>query len=176
MQKDTNAMLTIPGPRHDGFCDRMSRRTFLRVGGLAMGGLSLPQILRAQAANGVRSSHKAVIMVFLSGGPPHQDMYDLKMDAPAEIRGEFKPIKTKVPGIQICEQLPRLAAMMDKLVPIRSIVGALDRHEAFQCLTGRLSGNQPQGGWPSLGSVVSKLQGPTSKAIPPFVGLSPKMK
>src|SRR5262245_38781488 len=107
-------MLTIGGKRRVGFCDGVTRRDFLRVGSLAMGGLALPQLLRAEAAAGVGRSHKAVIMVFLAGGPPHQDMVDLKPDAPSEIRGEFKPISTNVPGIDICEQLPRLAAMMDK--------------------------------------------------------------
>ena len=95
-------MLTVPG-RPYRLCDRLSRRSFLHIGGLALGGLSLPQLLRAEAEAGVSRSHKAVIMVFLSGGPPHQDMVDLKPDAPVEVRGEFKPIRTNVPGIDICE-------------------------------------------------------------------------
>src|SRR5439155_8188402 len=113
---------------------------------------------------------------FLSGGPPHQDMVDLKPDAPAEIRGEFQPIRTKVPGIDVCEHLPRMAAMMDRLVVIRSLVGSEGRHAAFQCLTGRTFERQPAGGWPALGSVVSKLQGGTAPSVPPFVSLAPKMK
>ena len=164
------------GKPQNGFCDGLSRRAFLKIGGLALGGLSLPQILRAEAAAGIRRSHKAIIMIFLPGGPPHQDMFDLKMDAPAEIRGEFKPIKTNVPGIEICEHFPRIAAQMDKLIPIRSIVGASGAHDAFQCVTGRRRGRQqPPGGWPALGSVLSKLKGPAHPAMPPFVGLSPKM-
>jgi hypothetical protein len=115
-------MLTILDRNRSRFCDGLSRRNFLKIGGLALGGLSLPQILEAQAANGKRNSHKAIIMIFLPGGPPHQDMFDIKVDAPPEVRGEFKPIKTKVEGIEICELLPRMAGMMDKLVPIRSIV------------------------------------------------------
>src|SRR5580692_4940114 len=106
-------MLTLHGKAHRSFCDGVSRRDFLRVGGLALGGLSLPQLLEAEARAASGISHKAVIMVFLAGGPPHQDMVDLKPDAPAEIRGEFKPIHTNVPGIQICELLPRIAAMTD---------------------------------------------------------------
>jgi hypothetical protein len=168
-------MLTILGSRHR-FCDRMSRRSFLQIGGLAMGGLTLPQLLRAEAQAGITRSHKAVIMIFLSGGPPHQDMFDLKMDAPAEIRGEFKPIKTNVPGIEICEHLPLMAGMMDRLAIIRSVVGSEGHHASFQCMTGRTHARQPAGGWPSLGSTVSKLQGPTHPAIPPFVCLSPRMK
>jgi len=167
-------MLTIYGPKNR-FCDGVSRRNFLKIGALGMGGLSLPQVLRAEASQGIGSSHKAVIMIFLPGGPSHQDMFDLKMDAPAEIRGEFKPISTNVPGIQICEHLPKMAKLMDKMAIIRSIVGATGDHYAVQCLTGRSHVNPPAGGWPSIGSVLSKLQGPVDKAIPPFVGLSPKM-
>src|SRR5690348_154531 len=98
-------MLTIHGPSHR-FCDGISRRSFLQVGGLALGGLSLPGLLRSEASAGIKRSHKSVIMVFLSGGPPHQDMVDLKPDAPAEVRGEFKPIATNLPGVRICEHLP----------------------------------------------------------------------
>jgi hypothetical protein len=174
-------MLTILGspPAAVGgrgrFCDGLSRRTFLKVGGLALGGLSLPQILRAENEAGIARSHKAIIMVFLPGGPPHQDMWDIKTDAPSDVRGEFKPIETNVSGIQICEHFPRLARMMDKLVPIRTIVGATGDHYSFQCFTGRAHQRQPQGGWPALGSVLSKLEGPVYPGMPPFVGLSPKM-
>jgi len=115
-------------------------------------------------------------MIYLPGGPPHQDMFDIKVDAPQEIRGEFKPISTKVPGIQICEHLPRLAGMMDRLAVIRSMVGAEDNHYDYQCMTGRLKRGEPPGGWPSIGSVVSKLQGSTNAGVPPFVGLEPVMQ
>jgi hypothetical protein len=114
-------------------------------------------------------------MIYLCGAPPHQDMYDLKMQAPAEIRGEFQPIATAVPGIEICEHLPRLAKIMDKLVPIRSVYGSPDgNHDSFICYTGRSFRQQPPGGWPSVGSTLSKLLGPASPEIPPFVGLSPR--
>src|ERR1051325_8224743 len=167
-------MLTIYGNK-SRFCDGVSRRNFLKIGTLSLGGLTLSQLLRAESQSGIRKSHKAVIMIFLPGGPSHQDMFDLKQDAPSEIRGEFKPINTKVSGIQICEHMPRIAGVMDKLTIIRSIVGAKDNHDAFQCQTGHLTSPQPPGGWPSLGSVVSKLQGPVDKAVPAFVGLAPKM-
>src|SRR5262245_29037250 len=105
-------MLTILGSKHSqAFCDGLSRRSFLKIGSLALGGLSLPQLLRAESSQGIRRSHKAIIMIYLPGGPPHQDMFDLKMDAPSEIRGEFKPIKTNVAGIEICEHFPRIATM-----------------------------------------------------------------
>src|SRR6187399_2634939 len=101
-------MLTIPGPSpHAG--SRMTRRSWLRIGGLALGGLALPDILRAETTSGVRNPAKGIIMVLLPGGPTHLDTFDLKPDAPAEIRGEFRPIATNVPGLDICEQLPRLA-------------------------------------------------------------------
>jgi hypothetical protein len=168
-------MLTLSGKPY-GLCDQLSRRSFLRIGGLALGGLSLPQILRAEAQSGVTSSHKSVIMIFLSGGPPHQDMVDLKPDAPVEIRGEFKPIHTNVPGIDICEHLPRLAAMTDRLAILRAVIGSEGQHQAFQCRTGRTTARQPAGGWPSFGSTVSKLQGAVDPTVPPFVGLAPHMK
>jgi hypothetical protein len=158
-----------------GYCDGISRRNFIRIGSLAMGGLALPQLLRAEAAAG-KSSNKSVITIFLSGGPPHQDMVDLKPDAPVEVRGEFNPIATNVPGIQIGELLPQLARRTDKLAIIRSMVGSEGHHNAFQCLTGRVQKSQPAGGWPALGSVVSKLCGPLDPAVPPFVSLVPKMK
>src|SRR5438067_2749606 len=167
-------MLSILGQSHR-FCDRQSRRSFLQLGGLALGGLSLPQLLQAEAQSGIKRSHKSIIMIFLSGGPPHQDMVDLKPDAPVEIRGEFKPISTSVNGIQVCEHLPGIAKMMDRLAIIRSLVGSEGQHSAHQCMHGRTQQRPPSGGWPSLGSTVSKLQGPSREGVPPFVGLSPKM-
>lgn len=168
-------MLSVYSQPSGGFCDGVSRRNFLKIGGLAMGGLSLPEILRAEARQQSGKSHKAVIMVFLPGGPAHQDIFDLKMDAPSEMRGEFKPISTNVSGIQICEHLPRLAKIMDKCTLIRSMADCDPGHDAFQCLTGRHAKQQPPGGWPSMGAVVSKLKGTVDPAVPSFVGLAPKM-
>lgn len=166
-------MLSIAGSARR-LCDGLPRRDFLKLGALALGGLSLPDLLAAESLSG-RKTAKSVIMIYLVGAPPHQDMYDLKMEAPAEIRGEFRPIDTNVSGIQICEHLPRLAGIMDKLTPIRTMYGSPDgAHDSFICYTGRSYRQQPPGGWPSLGSVVSKLQGPTHPSVPPFVGLAPK--
>lgn len=173
-------MLTILGREHPqaSFCDGMSRRSFLRIGALSLGtlgGANLSQVMRAAEQSGTGKSHKAVINIFLCGGPPHQDMWDLKMDAPAEVRGEFSPIKTKVPGLEVCELFPKMAAMMDRFSIIRSVVGSDGQHAAYQCFTGKPRPNSPPGGWPSMGAVVSKLQGPRAADVPAFVGLSPKM-
>ena len=173
-------MLTILGENSGRFCDGHSRRSFLQVGGLALGGATLPQLLQAEAANGSQArgiNHKAVIMILLPGGPPHQDMWDLKTEAPSEYRGEFRPIGTNVPGIQICEEFPRMAKMADKFTFIRSMVGAEGPHDLMMCLTGRKGRtNVPPGGWPSLGASLSKLGGRTNDSCPPFVGLSPKTR
>jgi len=153
-------------------CDRLDRRTFLQVGALGAGGLALPELLAAESRAGVGNSHKAVIMIYLCGGPPHQDMYDIKMDAPSDVRGEFQPIKTAVPGIDICELMPQSARIMDKLVPIRTMADCQGGHTGFQCFTGQASANNgPAGGWPAMGSVVSHFQGPVDKGVPPFVSL-----
>ncbi len=182
-------MLTIYGQGHR-LCDGFSRRSFLQAGGLSLFTgqvLSLADIFRAEASaanvpkgnspliNPRTGRHKSVICVFLGGGPPHQDMWDLKPDAPSEIRGEFSPISTNVAGIQIGETFHRLAKLQDKATLIRSVVGNHGDHAAFQCFTGY----RPQdlavvGGRPSIGSVASKVQGPVDPSVPPFVGLSPK--
>lgn len=157
------------------YCDRESRRSFLKIGGMSFGAasLGLTDILRAEARQGKSNSHKALIQIFLGGGPPHQDMWDIKADAPSEIRGEFQAIPTNVPGIQICEVFPKLARMMDKAAIIRSVVGCKDRHESSQCLSGWIPDDlKALGGRPSVGSAVSKLFGVVDPAVPPFVGLA----
>jgi hypothetical protein len=167
-------MLTILG-RSSTLCDGISRRSFLRIGALGIGTsvLTLPELMRAEAATGRKPGHKAVINIFLGGGPPHQDMWDIKTEAPAEIRGEFKPINTNVSGIQIGECFPRIARIMDKCAVIRSVVGATGHHYSYQCMTGwdeRSLSNL--GGRPSLGAAVAKVLGPVDAAVPPFVGLA----
>ena len=167
-------MLTIYGGK-TRFCDGISRRSFLKVGAFAfpaVAGFSLADVLRAEAASG-RKQHKAVINIFLAGGPPHQDMWDLKPDAPSDIRGEFKPINTNVSGLQICEVFPQLAKRADKYSIIRSVVGCAGDHDAYQCMTGwKRSALMTAGGYPSVGSVVAKLQGPVDAAIPTAIGLA----
>src|SRR5215216_1385883 len=168
-------MLTIQGSSSK-FCDGVSRRNFLKIGALGLGGLALPQLFEAEAASGIRKSHKAIIMIYLPGGPPHQDTFDLKLDAPSEIRGEFRPISTNLPGLQICEHLPLTAKICDKLAVIRSMSDAVDDHSDFMCMTGRRKQNQPPGGWPSFGAAVAKVLGATGSGIPAFMGLEPRMQ
>ena len=163
----------LQSPQHaTSLCDGVSRREFLKIGGLGLGGLSLQQLLAAEAKAGAKKSHKAVIMVYLVGGPPHQDMWDLKPDAPSEIAGPMRKTKTNVPGVEICDLFPKLAQRWDKLVAIRSIVGAQSGHDAHQCFTGFSPGRgAPGGGWPQFGSAVAKLQGPLHPSVPPFASL-----
>src|SRR5262245_61086319 len=111
------------GARH---CDGLSRRELLRAGALGLGGLTLPGLLRleqAAASTPARRTARArsVILLFLSGGPSHLDMWDLKPEAPEEIRGTFRPVATNVPGIQISEHLPRMAAVADKYAILRAV-------------------------------------------------------
>jgi Protein of unknown function (DUF1501) len=170
-------MLSIYG-RTARMCDGVSRRSFLKIGGLGLsaGCLTLSDIFRAEAAAGVTGTrHKAVINVFLGGGPPHQDMWEIKTEAPNDVRGEFKPINTSVTGIQIGETFPQIAARAHKCVFIRSVVGARGGHDAFQCNTGWTQDSlASMGGRPCLGSAVSKVRGPVDAAVPPFVGLAAK--
>lgn len=167
-------MLTIfdPAERNVQQCDGVSRRNFLKIGALGAAGITLPQLLSLQAANGTRQSKKSVIMVYLVGGPPHQDLFDLKPDAPREIAGPHRPISTNVNGIQICELLPMMAKRMDKFAIIRSLCDAQAGHDAIQCYTGRThQGSVPTGGWPQFGSVVANLQGASVRETPPFISM-----
>jgi hypothetical protein len=166
-------MLTIfgkPNP-NGGFCDGQTRRDFLTIGGSILGGLALPQLLRAEAEQGRGGQHKAIINIYLPGGPPHQDMWDIKTEAPREIRGEFDPIHSNVPGIDICELFPRIASMADKFIFIRTLVDCDDRHDCFQCMTGRRKTPQTATFWPMMGSWVSRFQGPANRDIPANLSL-----
>jgi hypothetical protein len=148
----------------------------LRLGALGMGGLALPELLRAEARAGTGRSHKSIIMVYLSGGLSHQDTFDLKPEAPDGIRGEFQPIETAVPGIRFGELLPRLASIADRLAVIRSVVGLRDEHSSWQNLTGYPMNQAQREGRPHFGSVIARLQGPVDPVVPPFVDLFPTMQ
>jgi hypothetical protein len=143
------------------------------VGALGIGGLTLADLFRAEARAEAGSSSKAIINIYLAGGPSHIDTFDPKPEAPKEFRGEFQAIDTSVPGIQICEHLPKLAAMMDKLAIIRSISGLRDEHTPNQTETGWPSNTLTSvGGFPSLGAVMARVQGASRGSAPTFVDLT----
>jgi hypothetical protein len=166
-------MLTFLGAKQ-GFCDGVSRRNFLQIGAFGAG-LTLADMLRAKAhATGSSATTpprrpKSAIMVYLPGGPSHMDMFDLKPDAPAEFRGEFRPVNTNVAGVQICEHMPRLAAMWDKCAVIRSVI-SVDEHSDSLVMTGKSQRENMTANHPSFGSVVSRVRGDAGNA-PPFVSL-----
>lgn len=147
----------------------INRRSFLQIGALG-GALTLADMLRLQSLAAGAPRPKSVIQVFLYGGPPHQDMYDLKPDAPREFRGAFQPIPTRVPGIQICEHLPLLAQMWDKLAVVRSVVGANGGHGPTPLMTGFSEAANRALRRPCLGAVVSKVRG-NQDGIPPFINV-----
>jgi uncharacterized protein (DUF1501 family) len=161
-------MLTITGSLSRS-CDGISRRDFLKVGALASG-LSLGDLLRlrAQATTTDTPAPKSVIMIWLYGGPSHIDMYDLKPDAPAEYRGEFKPIATKVPGLDICELMPQQAKIADKFTLLRNMKYKGDvEHIPPELLTG-WTRSRPQR--PAFGSVISRINGGRNN-LPGYVSL-----
>ena len=145
-----------------------TRREMLKVG--AIGGLTLSQYLRAQAASGKKSSRRSAIFIFLEGGPSHQDTFDLKPDAPARYRGEFKPIPTAVPGIHICEHLPELAKRMKDYAIIRGLTHTIADHGLGKKYL--LTGNRPSQtlSYPEYGSVVSKMH-PSARDLPTYVSI-----
>ncbi len=165
-------MLTFWGNRQR-YCDGINRRNFLQIGAFGAG-LTLADMLRVKAAQDPaapqRTPQKAAIMIYLPGGPSHIDMYDLKPEAPMEFRGEFKPIQTNVPGVQICEHMPLQARMWDKLACVRSLVST-DEHSDSLVSTGFSENTNRTAAHPCFGSVVSKLRGDGPNDVPPFVSL-----
>lgn len=170
-------MLTLTGRGSAQTCDGVTRRDFLQVGTLGAIGLSLPQYMAAQAAGAVKPDHddRACIMIFNLGAPSHIDLWDMKPEAPAEIRGPFQPVESKVPGIQLSEILPRHAQMADKFSLVRSAHhgGAAVHDAGWQMLQ---TGRQFTGGvnTPHAGAVVSYLRGRKTD-LPPFVVLPETM-
>src|SRR5437870_678770 len=162
-------MLTFFNDDSERFCDGISRRSFLRAGGLAFGALALSDLLRLKAAGAVSPARrgKSVIMICLGGGPSHVDTYDMKPEAPAEIRGEFRQIKTNVPGMQLSEMLPRQAKIADKFAVVRSATWEEPDHQRIEIFTGFPKRQRR----PSFGSYVSRLAPAGNSAIPKFVSL-----
>ncbi len=153
-------------------CDGVQRRSFLKAGAFGFGALTLADLLRSEATAGIRSSNKAIINIHLDGGPPQMDLIDPKPDAPSEIRGEFRPLRTSIPGLHLTELLPRLAANAGKYAFLRSLVGADGKHDAFQCQSGFTEKDlASEGGRPAMGCVLNKLLGRPSDTAPGFVDL-----
>lgn len=158
-----------PGPIVHG--RTLARRSLLQAGVAGMAGLSLADLLRA-APGPRRGSARSIINVHLDGGPPQMDFIDMKPDGPSEVRGEFAPISTAVPGIQVCELLPGLAKLAGRFAFIRALVGSVGQHDAFQCQSGYDAKDlQSQGGWPAVGCVVGHLRGSPTDPVPPFIDL-----
>ena len=148
-------MLTLWG-QGAKYCDGIQRRDFLRLGAFGLGGFTLADLLRQDARAEPSRRPKSIIYVVLGGGPSHIDMYDLKPDAPSEYRGPFAPIATRLPGVRICELMPRQAEMMDRLTLLRGIRSVENDHflsEVYWALPPRAAGRRP-----AFGSIVSSMR------------------
>jgi hypothetical protein len=163
-------------PTEHGTLSLHTRRSFIQAGALALGGLSLPDLLRARAAapGQPQVRHKSLIMIFLSGGPSHLDMYDMKPEAPREYRGQFSPIRSNVPGMEICELMPMQARIADKFAILRG-VKLVELHTANEFYSGYPWQEQPRASAPgearrpAVGSLVSRAR--DTAAIPAYVSL-----
>ena len=169
------------GPR---LCDGLTRREWLRVGGLSAFGLSLPALFGARAAGATSGKAKACIVLFHLGGPPQHETWDPKPDAPAEIRGEFKPTATAVPGVQVGELMPRTARQMDKICILRGMSTDDNAHSSsgYWMLTGvphqpmNAENSKPgaPNDWPCTAAVVQRMRPgdgglPASVVIPEHI-------
>lgn len=171
-------MLHISARDKHRYCDGLTRRSFLKAGALSVAGLGLADLLRAKAQatqNGGSTPNTAVILIWLDGGPTHMDTYDLKMAAPSEYRGPMQATQTNVPGIQICDLMPRQAQIMDKLAIVRSVTHTTGDHfaGAHWMVTGYHGSNagrmEPM--YPSIGAYASKLRGPNHPGMPSHVAI-----
>jgi uncharacterized protein (DUF1501 family) len=157
-----------------------SRRWFLQTGLAGLAGLSLPDLLRYRAHSAVAraADRKAVILIWLSGGPSHIDTWDPKPDAPSEVRGPFRSIATKVPGVRVCEHLPLQASIMDRLALVRSV----DCQSSTDHFPAPMQAGNPEaqrskidphiGTHPSMGALAARFRGPNDPALPAFVGFA----
>ena len=168
-------MLDIHLSRRSTTCNGLTRRDFLRVGGLGLVGLSLADALRLEAhseekSHGKQPRAKSIVLVYLGGGLSHHDSFDMKLEAPEEIRGKYGSIGSKVSGLRVCELLPKMSQTMDKLTLVRSGSHNNDHHETATnwVLSGRFG--SPFGDYPAIGAVVSHELG-FRGALPPYVAI-----
>lgn len=160
LYRETSMSISFLG-QSNAYCDGLARREFLRIGGLGFGGLSLSELLRSEARAGQTRTGKSVINIYLGGGPTHMDTFDLKPNAPQEYRGEFSPIATKSPGLDICELMPELATVGDRFSVVRSVDDMRNEHNAKQSESGwSVRSLDTMGGRPGVGSVMSRVLGP----------------
>jgi hypothetical protein len=161
------------------YCDGITRRSFVQLGVAGLTTLGLGDVLRAKAhsaPHGESGSKKAAILIWLDGGPSHLDLYDLKPQAPAEVRGLWKPIRTNVPGIEISELFPKQARIADKFAIVRSLSHRTGDHFAggHRMLTGKdlgVGGANTAGRFPSLGSIVARQRGPNRRGMPAYIAV-----
>lgn len=172
-----HAFGSFGGTQREGLCFS-NRRNMIKASMAGMAGLSLPELLRQRAAASQRgenvASHRSVILLWMTGGPSHIDMWDMKPDRPLENRGPFSPISTAIPGEFICEHLPKQAAMLDKFTIIRSVDCRHSNHEPNQVMqTGHREAApraNPKGDrYPAIGSVIGKLRGANHPGVPPYI-------
>jgi hypothetical protein len=169
--------LRIDAGGTERYCDGLSRRSFVQLGVAGLTTLGLGDILRAKAQSAPTAGNKkSAILIWLDGGPSHLDLYDLKPQAPEEVRGIWKPIRTNVPGIEISELFPKQARMADKFAIVRSLSHRTGDHFAggHRMLTGKdlgVSGAQQSGKFPSLGSIVARQLGPNRRGMPAYIAV-----
>jgi uncharacterized protein (DUF1501 family) len=154
----------------------LSRRNLLKVGLAGLAGLTVPRLLQ-QRAEGAAASGKSVILLWMAGGPSHIDTWDVKPDRPAENRGPFDTIATRLPGVRICEYLPRQAAMFDKFTLIRSMDCRGSNHEPNTVMQTAQLDAEPRTNplarqYPAIGSVVAKHHGPNHPGMPAYIAFS----
>ena len=160
-----------------------SRRSVLKASLAGLAGLTLPGLLHLRAESAATGSamtrSKAVILLWMTGGPSHLDTWDPKPEMPSEIRGPFGVIPTKLPGVRVCEYLPKMAAMLDRFTLIRSVDCRESNHEPNQVMQTANRAAEPRANtkghlYPAIGSIAAKLHGPNDPAMPPYVVLNMK--
>src|SRR6266700_3408625 len=162
--------------RTRGYCDGFSRRSFLQLGVAGLAAVGLPELLRAREQSTTEKKDTSVILIWLDGGPGHMDMYDMKPDAPAEYRGIWRPIRSRVPGYDVTELFPKQAKVTDKFSMVRSLHHDTGDHFAggHRMLTAKdlgVSGANTEGKFPSIGAIASREVGARRRGMPGYVAV-----